>query len=110
MVQLIPEEVDRLVGKKIQQKRKELGYTAEKLSELLGISQQQLSRYERGQNKINVAHLVNIATFLHTPIGWFFSDLVSADGFKVSKFDQHWYDLSEEQKASFVFFLNKIRA
>lgn len=109
MVQLIPEKVDKLIGKRIQMKRKEQGYTADKLSELLGISQQQLSRYERGQNKINVAHLISIAAYLNTPISWFFIDCISIDEKTVSPFDQYWHNLSEEQKEGFVFFLNRLR-
>ena len=38
---------------------------------------QQLSRYERGENKINVAHLVEIAAALNTEISWFFIDCIS---------------------------------
>ena len=53
MVQPIASDVDRAVGQRIQQKRKELGYTAERLSEYVDISQPQLSLYERGTNKIN---------------------------------------------------------
>ena len=44
MVQPIASDIDRAVGQRIQQKRKELGYTAEKLSEYVDISQPQLSR------------------------------------------------------------------
>ena len=57
MSKLSVTETDRLIGKRIQQKRKELGLSASVLSEQIGIAQQQLSRYERGENKINVAHL-----------------------------------------------------
>ncbi len=63
-----------LVGKRIQKRRKELGMTAAKLAEKIGISQQQLSRYERGINRINLSHLVQIASILETPINWFFLD------------------------------------
>lgn len=72
MSKLSVTEVDRLIGKRIQQRRKELGLTASILSEQIGIAQQQLSRYERGDNKINVSHLVEIAVALDTEIGWFF--------------------------------------
>ncbi|WP_301099251.1 helix-turn-helix transcriptional regulator [Otariodibacter sp.] len=109
MAQLAPEIVDKLVGKRIQMKRKEYGYTTETLSELLNISQQQLSRYERGQNKINSAHLVSIATYLKTPIGWFFMDCVSPEGFEVKEIDQYWYNLSDKQKQAFVAFLTSIQ-
>lgn len=62
MAQPLASEIDRLVGQRIQRKRRELGFTAEKLSEYVNLTQPQLSRYERGTNKINVAHLVAIAT------------------------------------------------
>ncbi|OOR99820.1 transcriptional regulator [Haemophilus paracuniculus] len=77
MSKLSVTETDRLIGKRIQQRRKELGFSAAELSEQIGIAQQQLSRYERGENKINVAHLVEIATVLNTEIGWFFIDCLS---------------------------------
>lgn len=76
MAKFVPSDIDRLIGQRIQKRRKELGYTAEKLSEYVDISQPQFSRYERGTNKINVAHLVAIATFLKhqsaisSPIVW----------------------------------------
>lgn len=71
--------IDRLIGKRIQLRRKELGLTASVLSEKIGIAQQQLSRYERGDNKINVSHLVEIATVLKTSISWFFLDCISEE-------------------------------
>ena len=77
MSKLSVTETDRLIGKRIQQKRKELRLNASELSEQIGIAQQQLSRYERGENKINVAHLVEIASALNTEISWFFIDCVS---------------------------------
>ena len=52
MSKLSVTETDRFIGKRIQQKRKELGFSAAELSEQIGIAQQQLSRYERGENKI----------------------------------------------------------
>ena len=77
MSKLSVTETDRLIGKRIQQKRKELGLSASVLSEQIGIAQQQLSRYERGENKINVAQLVEIAAALNTEISWFFIDCIS---------------------------------
>jgi transcriptional regulator with XRE-family HTH domain len=71
MAKLTSDTADKKVGQRIQMRRKELGMTAQQLSEQVDISQQQLSRYERGTNKINVSHLVNIAAGLNTPISWF---------------------------------------
>ncbi|WP_340617309.1 helix-turn-helix domain-containing protein [Xenorhabdus entomophaga] len=68
------EDANLLVGRRIQTKRKELGITATALAKQISISQQQLSRYERGTNRINLAHLVVISTILDTPIEWFFEE------------------------------------
>jgi len=51
MAKLTSETTDKLVGQRIQKRRKELGMTALQLAEYADISQQQLSRYERGTNK-----------------------------------------------------------
>lgn len=67
-------EIDAAIGRRIQQRRREVGLSAEELAEKIGVSQQQFSRYERGATKINIAHLVDIAVILDTPISWFFAD------------------------------------
>lgn len=110
MVKLVAEHIDLLIGRRIQNKRKELGYSADKLSEHIGISQQQLSRYERGTNKINVSHLIKISTFLNTPISWFFEDcFYPKNNIEITKWDQYWQSLSEDQKKAFVEFSEKIK-
>ncbi len=120
MKRFIAAEVDLAIGKRIQQRRKEVGFTAENLAEQIGVSQQQFSRYERGATKINVAHLVNIAVILDTPISWFFVDSkaenltfsdkeqyvpVRNDTLKL-RLDYHWSKLSNEQKRRLISFLD----
>lgn len=122
MSRFIAAQVDLAIGKRIQQRRKEVGLTAEELAEQIGVSQQQFSRYERGKTKINVAHLVNIAVILDTPISWFFADSqaenltfsnqkqyvpVRNDALK-QRLDYHWTRLSNEQKRNFVNFLDSL--
>lgn len=109
MVQPIASNIDKLIGQRIQKRRKELGYTAEKLSEYVDISQPQFSRYERGTNKINLAHLVAIATFLKTPISYFFADCMDQFEWNNDKLDREWQSLTESQKNLFVAFLNDLR-
>lgn len=113
MAQLLAVEADKLIGQRIQQKRKELGYSAEKLSEFINLSQQQLSRYERGASKINVAHLIDIAIFLKTPISWFFQDCLPhneiEEKLNTTEWDQKWAELSELQKQTFMTFLDTVR-
>ncbi|BET95643.1 MULTISPECIES: helix-turn-helix domain-containing protein [Xenorhabdus] len=67
-------QVSMLVGKRIQMKRKEIGVTAAELADKIGVSHQQLSRYERGTNKISLEHLVAISIALETPANWFLED------------------------------------
>mgnify|MGYP004710689531 CR=1 FL=1 len=67
MAQLSSDSADKQVGQRIQMRRKELGITAQHLAELVDISHPKFSRYERGTNKVNVAHLVNISITLDTP-------------------------------------------
>lgn len=121
MSKLSVTETDRLVGKRIQQKRKELGFSAAELSEKIGIAQQQLSRYERGENKINVAHLVEVATALNTEIGWFFVDCmseqkdvnnyrfipVSEDSIR-NRLNSHLDRLSADKKRGLLVFLETV--
>lgn len=115
---------DRSIGQRIQQRRRELGITAAELSEKMGFSQQQLSRYERGTNKINVAHLVNIAAFLDVPIGWFFLDCRAEVPIGIGEYekryvpateadlrkrlDQRWRSFSQEQQRSLIVFLDSL--
>lgn len=112
MAQLLAVETDKLIGKRIQEKRKELGYSAEKLAEYIDLSQQQLSRYERGASKINVAHLIEIAILLNTPISWFFQDCLPnkmlLNDAKLNELDQKWGQLPPLQKAAVMEFLEKI--
>ena len=109
MAQLISTGIDRLVGQRIQQKRREMGYSAERLSEYVDISQPQLSRYERGANKINVAHLVAIAIFLKTPISYFFADCMEGFDWNSDEQDRVWQTLTQSQKAMLVEFIKEIR-
>ncbi len=108
MAKFLPTNIDYLIGQKIQQKRKEKGFTAEWLSEQVEISQPQLSRYERGTNKINVAHLASIAIFLKTPISYFFSDIMGQFDWNDDELDRNWQELNQEQKQALVAFLKSL--
>lgn len=122
MAQLSSDSADKQVGQRIQMRRKELGITAQHLAEVVDISHQQLSRYERGTNKINVAHLVNIAIKLNTPISWFFIDCFSTldndaksqqdfvpvkDADLKNRFDQIWPRLTHEKRRILIMLLDE---
>ena len=79
-----PHGVDIHVGLRVRQKRKELGMSQEVLAGKLGLTFQQVQKYERGSNRISASKLHEIATALRVPIGFFFSgygDISPVDAF-----------------------------
>ncbi len=72
-----PENIDTIdivIGKKIRFRRNLLGITQEALARELGISFQQVQKYESGQNKIYASRLYHIAKILKTSVSFFFED------------------------------------
>jgi transcriptional regulator with XRE-family HTH domain len=70
-----PNPVDVHVGLQVRLRRKELKISQERLAEALGLTFQQVQKYERGTNRISASKLYEIARFLQVPIGWFFEGL-----------------------------------
>jgi transcriptional regulator with XRE-family HTH domain len=70
-----PHPVDRHVGLRIRMRRKEIGVSQERLAEALGITFQQVQKYERGANRVSASKLWEIATALRTPVGYFYEGL-----------------------------------
>jgi transcriptional regulator with XRE-family HTH domain len=69
--------VDRLIGKRVMMLRRERGLSQAALAEQLGISFQQLQKYEQGHNRITVSRLAKIATELDVAIGYFLKGSVA---------------------------------
>lgn len=67
--------VDRHVGEMIRSRRKELRLTQTDLAIVLGVTPQQVQKYERGVNRISSATLYEIAQILQTPLATFFDGL-----------------------------------
>ena len=70
-----PHPVDRHVGLRIRMRRKEMGVSQERLAEALGITFQQVQKYERGANRVSASKLWEIAAALKTPVAYFFDGL-----------------------------------
>ena len=68
------DDIDIQIGKRIRFRRNLLGITQEGLAKQLGISFQQVQKYESGQNKIYASRLYHISAILKTPITLFFED------------------------------------
>lgn len=68
-------EIDTVVGDRIRRRRILLGFTQDQLGEALGISYQQIQKYETGANRVSAGRLFQIAERLQTHVGWFFEGL-----------------------------------
>ena len=71
----MPNPVDVHVGLQVRLRRKELKISQEKLAETLGLTFQQVQKYERGANRISASKLYEIARTLRVPMAWFFEGL-----------------------------------
>ena len=75
-----PNEIDRLVGSRVRQRRMQRGLSQEQLAQPLGITVPQLQKYEKGQNRIGASRLHRIAALLDAPIAFFFAVNAPAEG------------------------------
>ncbi|MYZ49887.1 helix-turn-helix domain-containing protein [Propylenella binzhouense] len=67
-----PAPIDVHVGNQVRLRRKQLGITQEALGEAIGVTFQQVQKYERGVNRIGASRLQQIAAALDVPISHFF--------------------------------------
>ena len=65
-------KTSREIGEKIKRRRRDLGISQESLAEILGVTYQQVQRYENGTNKLNVENIQVIANALSVPLSYFF--------------------------------------
>src|SRR5712692_779493 len=69
-----PNPVDKYVGSRVRMRRIMLGMTQEKLGQALGLTFQQVQKYEKGTNRIGAGRLQHIASIQQVPISFFFED------------------------------------
>lgn len=74
-----PNFIDVHVGNRIRVRRQLIGMSQEKLGELLGITFQQVQKYEKGSNRISASRLFYAARTLGVPVQFFFDDLPGLD-------------------------------
>lgn len=70
-----PHPVDLHVGARLRQRRAFLGKSQTALAEALGLTFQQIQKYEKGQNRISASTLWRLAEALDCPVGFFFDGL-----------------------------------
>jgi transcriptional regulator with XRE-family HTH domain len=70
-----PSPIDIGVGNKIRERRRAMKITQEKLADSLGLTFQQVQKYERGSNRVSASKLYEIASLLCVPVSFFYADL-----------------------------------
>lgn len=78
--QKTPNRVDLHVGMRIRMRRKMLGVSQEALADELGLTFQQVQKYERGANRVSASKLYDTARALSTTVAWFFEGLADTAG------------------------------
>jgi transcriptional regulator with XRE-family HTH domain len=73
-----PSPVDIHVGARVRQRRVLLGMTQTVLADALGLTFQQVQKYERGTNRISASRLYELGRVLEVSIGYFFEDMSPA--------------------------------
>ncbi|EPL8092970.1 helix-turn-helix domain-containing protein [Morganella morganii] len=92
-------EISLFIGQQISRKRKSLGLSGMALAELLGLSQQQISRYEQGITNIRASTLLQIAFLFNVDVKSFFTDCIennnrlSSLNYKEKKSQETDYDM-----------------
>ena len=69
-----PDPVDIHVGKRIKLRRTMLKISQDQLANEIGVTFQQVQKYESGHNRVSASRLFNIANFMTCPISYFFED------------------------------------
>lgn len=72
---LKPSPIDAHVGARIRLRRTLMGMSQERLGESLGLTFQQIQKYERGVNRVGASRLYDLARVLDVPISFFFDDM-----------------------------------
>ncbi len=67
-----PDPVDVFAGTKLRERRKILGLSQQALADTIGVTFQQVQKYERGANRVSVSTLHRLASALNVPPGYFF--------------------------------------
>lgn len=84
---------EREIGRRIKTRRNELGMSQSALAAALGLTFQQIQKYEKGSNRISAGRLQRVAEILEVPVTFFFNDFRAADGTQITTLLDSAYSL-----------------
>jgi transcriptional regulator with XRE-family HTH domain len=93
-----PHPVDVHVGARVRQRRTVLGMSQKKLGEAIGLTFQQVQKYERGTNRVGASRLYDLSRVLNVPVGFFFEEYARNRG--LSEAPASTYEASTIQRDS----------
>ncbi len=91
-----PNIIDIKVGERVRARRKMVGLSQNDLAQAIGLTFQQIQKYERGTNRVSASKLFEIAKTLTTPIDYFFAGMDGQD---------HVFALEAGERAASSFML-----
>jgi transcriptional regulator with XRE-family HTH domain len=99
-VKKIPNPIDRHVGSRVRMRRVMLGMSQEKLGDALGLTFQQIQKYEKGTNRIGASRLQQISRTLDVPPAFFFEGAPSFEAMTTP--ESGHIGFAEDSNASYV--------
>ena len=98
----MPDPIDVAVGERLRIRRTLMGLSQSSLADDLGLTFQQVQKYEKGANRISASKLYNMAILLDVPVSYFF------DGVERNDNDQHDVSISKRETLELVRAFYKI--
>ena len=71
----VPDPVDVHVGGRVKLRRTLLGFSQEELADAVGVTFQQVQKYERGTNRMGASRIFDMSTVLDVPVSYFYQDM-----------------------------------
>ena len=87
MAKKAPNPIDKHVGSRVRMRRMMLSMSQEKLGDALGLTFQQVQKYEKGTNRVGASRLQQIAQILQVPVAFFFEGASDASAVATSEED-----------------------
>lgn len=91
-----PTDIDRLVGNNVRRLRVQRQGTLSELAAELGISHQQLQKYETGSNRLSAGMVARMAELFGVPINSLFQDEEAAEGTRATRAERRLAELRDE--------------